>query len=136
MNIVEYASHFIGKPYIWGGNGSVATSGGFDCSGLVIECLQAFGLLPKGDWTAQRLYLWLSNCGWKYSDVGLAPSQGGGIRASLSFFGKDVTQITHVALDVDGYQSIEAGGGDKKSKQGMVRIRTTDWRKPLCHLYK
>ena len=51
VNLREYALSLIGKPYIWGGSGYE----GFDCSGFVIECLQAFGVLPNGDWTSQGL---------------------------------------------------------------------------------
>jgi len=42
-----------GMPYIWGGDDAVE---GYDCSGLVIEGLQAAGILPrKGDWRARDL---------------------------------------------------------------------------------
>ena len=49
MTISEYALKFVGRPYIWGGDGSGKCGGGFDCSGLVLECLWAFGILPNGD---------------------------------------------------------------------------------------
>jgi len=48
------ALHFVGMPYIWGGDDAVA---GFDCSGFVIEILKSVGILPRsGDWTAEGLY--------------------------------------------------------------------------------
>ncbi len=51
------ALHFVGLPYIWGGDDAVA---GFDCSGVVIEVNKSVGNLPrKGDWRAKDLYrLW------------------------------------------------------------------------------
>ena len=36
MTISEYAQKFIGRSYIWGGDGSGKCGGGFDCSGLVL----------------------------------------------------------------------------------------------------
>ena len=48
------ALHFVGMPYIWGGDDAVA---GFDCSGFVIEILKSTGKLSRsGDWTAKGLY--------------------------------------------------------------------------------
>ena len=50
---LQIAFSFLGRKYLWGGNDPVA---GFDCSGLVIECLRSVGLLPRsGDWTAHSL---------------------------------------------------------------------------------
>ncbi|MFC1535727.1 NlpC/P60 family protein, partial [Candidatus Neomarinimicrobiota bacterium] len=38
------AFHFVGLPYLWGGDDAVA---GYDCSGLVIEILKSVGLLQR-----------------------------------------------------------------------------------------
>lgn len=126
MTIKEYATHFIGKPYIWAGSGA----NGFDCSGFVIECLQAFGYLPKGDWTADALYK-----RFKDKSVDVRDS-----RLSLAFFSNG-TKMTHVALMLDGNSYIEAGGGDSRctsaeNSTGMVRIRPVSWRVPsvIIHL--
>ena len=65
MDLVEYAKCFIGRPYIWAGNGSGKNAGGFDCSGLVVECLQAVGVLANGsDYSAKTLYKHLLDHGW------------------------------------------------------------------------
>jgi hypothetical protein len=51
----EYVWTFLGLPYRWGGDDPIQ---GFDCSGLIVEVLQAVGLLPHGsDLTANGLYI-------------------------------------------------------------------------------
>lgn len=128
MNIVEYAMAFIGKPYIWAGQGAV----GFDCSGFVIECLQAFGLLPFGDWTADTLSKKLKKDGWKSVKDPAA--------CDVVFFGP-ATKYTHCAIMVSDTQYIEAGGGGSKcttaaNSTGMVRLRPLSWRTPSLVLRK
>ena len=129
MTISEYAQKFIGKSYVWGGDGSGKCGGGFDCSGLVLECLWAFGKLPKGDLTAQGIHdKLLLEKGWKQ---GLSVKDG-----DVLFFGKDLHHITHVALAIGGDLMVEAGGGGSKCKTpatstGMVWIRPISWRSNL-----
>ena len=49
----EYAARFIGTPYLWGGDSPME---GFDCSGLLVEVLQAHGVIERGrDYTAHGL---------------------------------------------------------------------------------
>ena len=121
MTISEYAQKFIGKSYVWGGDGSGKCGGGFDCSGLVLECLWAFGKLPKGDLTAQKLHdKLLLEKGWRQ---GLSIKEG-----DVLFFGKDLQHITHTALAIGDGLMVEAGGGGSKCKTpatstGMVRVR-------------
>ena len=129
MTISEYAQKFIGKPYIWGGDGSGKCGGGFDCSGLVLECLWAFGKLLKGDLTAQKLHdKLLLEKGWRQ---GLSIKEG-----DVLFFGKDLQHITHTALAIGDGLMVEAGGGGSKCKTvatstGMVRVRPIASRKDL-----
>ena len=129
MTISEYAQKFIGKSYVWGGDGSGKCGGGFDCSGLVLECLWAFGKLPKGDLTAQGIHdKLLLEKGWR---------QGQSVKeGDVLFFGKDVHHITHVALAIGGDLMVEAGGGGSKCKTpatstGMVWVRPIAWRNNL-----
>ena len=129
MTISEYALKFIGRSYIWGGDGSGKCGGGFDCSGLVLECLLAFGKLPKGDLTAQGIHdKLLLEKGWRQ---GLSVKEG-----DVLFFGKDLHHITHVALAIGGDLMVEAGGGGSKCKTpatstGMVWVRPIAWRSNL-----
>ena len=128
MTISEYALKFIGRPYIWGGDGSGKCGGGWDCSGLVLECLWAFGKLPKGDLTAQGINDKLYAMGWRQ---GLSVKEG-----DVLFFGKDLQHITHTAIAIGNGLMIEAGGGGSKCKTpatstGMVRVRPIASRKDL-----
>lgn len=131
MTISEYAQKFIGKSYIWGGDGSGKCGGGFDCSGLVLECLWAFGILPKGDMTAQGIYdILYRQLGWYNSGKGKEKPD------DILFFGKDTKHITHVAICIGGGLMVEAGGGTSKctspaNSTGMVRIRPIAWRNNL-----
>ena len=56
MTLTEYLKHFIGRPYIWSGDGTGKTANGFDCSGLVLEGLWALGLYTGSDVTAKATY--------------------------------------------------------------------------------
>jgi cell wall-associated NlpC family hydrolase len=126
----QYAERFIGTPYRWAGDDPMA---GFDCSGLVVECLQAVGRLNYGiDATAQVLHDALKA-------YAAAESFG---RGDLVFFGKTNTSITHVGIICSGYiwhlsghLMIEAGGGGSKTltvedaikQNAYVRVRPTTW---------
>jgi cell wall-associated NlpC family hydrolase len=116
--MLEYASYFLLIPYRWGGS---HPSIGYDCSGFIQEILASVGLDPKGDQTAQMLYSELKQGPWK---EGLQPG-------SILFFGAGPYQITHVAIALDNYHMIEAGGGNSKTKDiataatqnAFIRIR-------------
>ena len=122
MSFVDYAMKFIGKSYVWGGDGSGKCGGGFDCSGLVLECLWAFGLYDGPDTTAQGLYKALKKKGWMEVPRKLESE------ADVLFFGKSVDSITHTALAIGEGLMIEAGGGGSKCKTpatstGKVQVR-------------
>jgi cell wall-associated NlpC family hydrolase len=114
--LVLYAHKFIGQPYEWGGDGRKGK--GFDCSGLVQECLAAVGVKFPSDLTAQDIYEHL-----KIKDDQTFKQEHG----NLIFFGKSIKNITHIGITINAFQYIEAGGGDSKNIAGMVRIR------PLFH---
>ena len=126
----EYGMHLIGKPYIWGGNNAE----GFDCSGFVIECLQAASQLPAGDWTCNTLVTKLKQSGWREIEFNhlTGPTNRTCRPGDVVFFGKK-NDYHHVGLVASDYQYLEAGGGDQKSttpenSTGMVRLRPFSWR--------
>lgn len=130
MKMSEYAFRFIGRPYIYGGDGSGKSYGGFDCSGLVLECLWAFGLLPGKDLTAQGMHdALMDKSGHQVPRMYISADD-------VLFFGKDDRHITHVAIALDNNFMVEAGGGNSKcrtpgSSTGMVRVRPISSRKNL-----
>ena len=102
--MVDYGLRFVGKPYIWGGSGVT----GFDCSGLVQECLAAVGLGPKGDQTANGLRIAFKSKTVHAPDIGV-----------IAFFGtKELA--THVALCIGNGLMLEAGGGGKSCVELMI----------------
>lgn len=121
--LYDYALSFVGLPYIWGGSGPE----GFDCSGLVIELLQAAGVLqPHIDDTAMGLMK-------RFPLEPMVPSLG-----ALLFFGK-FGAVTHVGFALSRESYLEAGGGTSKTTtpaaaardNAYVRVRPLEWRKDL-----
>lgn len=121
MSLTEYMSHFIGSIYIWGGDGSGQKYKGWDCSGLVLEGLWAFGLYDGPDTTAQGLYKALKKKGWMEVPRKLESE------ADVLFFGKDAEHITHTAVAIGGGLMIEAYGTSKcktpSTSTGKVQVR-------------
>lgn len=107
----SYILHFLGLPYIWGGDDPIQ---GFDCSGFVQEFLLSFGAHPdpKKDLTAQGLYNELVKTGMSsIKEFG-----------AIAFYGKSYSEITHVAVLLDSKSIFEFGGGGSltKSKEDAV----------------
>lgn len=129
--LVDYALQFVGVPYVWGGANYLT---GIDCSGFIQELLASCGADPPGDQTAQGLYDHFAT-----QTVPMHIPQIG----ALLFFGKSASEVTHVAMALDYYRMIEAGGGGSKTvdrataaQQGaMVRIRAIDRRSDLVAIF-
>lgn len=134
-SIITYAHAMIGTPYKFGGNNPIE---GIDCSGLVTELMKAAGELEHGqDLTAQQLFDHFAQAAG--SDSMDRPAPG-----ALAFYGKSVSEITHVAFMITPYQIIEAGGGDRTTlndevaakKNAFVRMRLLRYRKDFLTTIK
>jgi len=124
--MLEVAWSFIGRPYRWGGDDPIK---GFDCSGLVIECLKSVGILPrKGDWTAQGLWGMFKD---KQTDK---PCPG-----CLVFWENKNGKVIHVELCLTDTLSIGASGGSSRTRSlddavnqnAFIKIRPFGSRKGL-----
>lgn len=106
MNIrqrfVREAGLYHGTPYIWGGD----DPSGFDCSGLVVECLKAVGRLKESeDLSANGL--------WERFKHLEAPGPRDGC---MVFWFKKRGRAYHVAICEDMDYCITANGGGSEVK--------------------
>lgn len=131
----RYLQKFIGRPYIWGGDGSQQFYEGFDCSGLILEGLWAAGAYTGQDTTSNGIRLHAIAAKW--TKVAAKDAKPG----DLCFFGAGKT--THVAMIVDesGHCMIEAGGGTSScnslaTSTGCVRIRPVTRRGDLQGIWR
>ena len=104
---LKVAWSFLGRPYKWGGDDPMT---GFDCSGFIIECLKAPGILPrKGDWTAQGL---ADRLGPPHLDIHALKIPG-----DLIFWNNSAgSKIIHVEMLVTSKCCIGAGGGGSRTR--------------------
>jgi len=124
--LIDYAMKFVGIPYKWGGDNPID---GFDCSGFMQELLQSVGIDPPGDQTANVLHRYFSAQGTVVQN----PQAG-----ALVFYGT-LTKMTHIAMCIDSFRIIEAGGGgsntltweDAAKQAAYIRIRPIRRRKDL-----
>lgn len=127
--ILDYCLQWIGVPYIWAGVGY----GGTDCSGFVLQVLQARGVVPnKYDATSHDLYL-------KTKAGGMLKPKA----HALAFYGKGGIS-THVAYCLNSTHVIEcAGGGSEctsreiaEKKGAFVRIRPIMYRRDFMTVHE
>ncbi|WP_150134388.1 C40 family peptidase [Streptomyces hyaluromycini] len=95
---INYAQKKLGTPYLWGGNGTAADNGRFDCSGLTKASYASVGItLPR---VANDQY-----------NAGPHPSRNELLPGDLVFFSTDLSNsraIHHVGIYVGGGYMIDA----------------------------
>ncbi|MFF7331154.1 NlpC/P60 family protein [Streptomyces sp. NPDC090306] len=95
---ITYAQKKLGTPYLWGGTGTAAQSGRFDCSGLTQAAYHSVGIeLPR---VANDQY-----------NAGPHPGRDELLPGDLVFFSEDLTNsraIHHVGIYVGGGYMIDA----------------------------
>jgi cell wall-associated NlpC family hydrolase len=95
---IYYAQQKLGTPYLWGGTGTAAQGGRFDCSGLTQAAYRSVGIeLPR-----------VANDQW---NAGPHPSRDELLPGDLVFFADDPhdpRSISHVGIYVGGGYMIDA----------------------------
>jgi cell wall-associated NlpC family hydrolase len=101
--MMDIAWRWLGIPYRWGGDDPMA---GFDCSGLVVECLQSVGLIgSREDYSAQGLW-------YKLKDKQVTTPEEG----CLVFWENTDGKIIHVEICISERLAIGAKGGGRQIK--------------------
>lgn len=100
---LKVAFAYLGTPYKWGGD----DPSGFDCSGMIIECLQSNGIIARGvDMTAQGMF----NRFKVYRDESMI------IAGDLVFWENRSGRIIHVEMMINDELSIGASGGGSTTR--------------------
>lgn len=126
------AISLLNVPYKWGG---ASPAEGLDCSGMALILLRSAGERVPQDTTAQGLFNYYSGGNGEYNRYEIG---------ALAFFGQSASKITHVAMLLDRYRMIEAGGGDSTvttlaqaiKEEAFVRIRTVNSRSDLISVIR
>jgi len=123
--VCKIAWSYLGTFYKWGGDDPA----GFDCSGLIIECLKSTGELPRRfDCRARDLAAMFERVGAQFVQSG-----------DLVFWANSQGIIIHVELMLNDSVSIGASGGgsatmteaDAIKQNAFIKIRTVSSRPGL-----
>lgn len=105
--LIAYLRSYLHVPYIYGGNDSY----GIDCSGLALMPLKKYGIVGlHDDLSAQGIYDRLRGVGFQVKSPSRSFPAG-----TYLFYGDSLAKIEHVAIAVDFYSVIEAGGGNSRT---------------------
>ena len=120
---VEYLQQWIGTPYLWAGN----DFSGFDCSGLIVEVLQAVGIIPHdSDFSAAALYE-------RFEDKAVIRGYAGCL---VFWYASNIHEkIIHVEMIVDDFHVVGASGGGSTTTTIEQAIRANAFvkQRPLSY---
>ena len=106
VSLVQYATQFVGNPYVWGGT---SLTRGADCSGFVLSVFAKYGISLPHSSGAQ------SNCGRRISASEAQPGD-------LFFYGNG-SRINHVAIYIGNGQIVHAS-----TERSGIKITSATYR--------
>lgn len=109
VSLVQYATQFVGNPYVWGGT---SLTRGADCSGFVLSVFANYGISLPHSSRAQ------ANCGTRISSSEARPGD-------LFFYGNG-SSINHVAIYIGNGQVVHAS-----SPKSGIKISGAYYRTPV-----
>lgn len=109
VDLVQYATQFVGNPYVWGGT---SLTRGADCSGFVLSVFAKYGISLPHSSVAQ------AGCGAKIS---ASEAQPGDL-----FFYSNGSRINHVAIYIGNGQVVHAS-----SPRTGIKISGAYYRTPV-----
>lgn len=109
VSLVQYATQFVGNPYVWGGT---SLTRGADCSGFVLSVFANYGISLPHSSGAQ------AGCGTKISASEARPGD-------LFFYGNG-SRINHVAIYIGNGQVVHAS-----SPKSGIKISGAYYRNPV-----
>lgn len=110
VDLVSYATQFVGNPYVWGGT---SLTKGADCSGFTMSIMAKYGVYLPHSSKAQ------ANCGTRISASEAKPGD-------LFFYGSGKS-INHVAIYIGNGQIVHAS-----NKKTGIKISNAYYRSPIC----
>ena len=110
VDLISYATQFVGNPYVWGGT---SLTNGADCSGFTLSIFAKYGVYLPHSSKAQ------ANCGTRISASEAKPGD-------LFFYGSG-SSISHVAIYIGNGQIVHASS----TKTG-IKISNAFYRSPIC----
>lgn len=109
VSLVQYATQFVGNPYVWGGT---SLTRGADCSGFVMSVFANYGISLPHSSRSQ------ANCG---TSISASEAQPG----DLFFYGNG-SSINHVAIYIGNGQVVHAS-----SPKSGIKISSAYYRTPV-----
>ena len=110
VDLISYATQFVGNPYVWGGT---SLTNGADCSGFTLSIFAKYGVYLPHSSKAQ------ANCGTRISASEAKPGD-------LFFYGSG-SSFSHVAIYIGNGQIVHAS-----SKKTGIKISNAFYRSPIC----